>query len=367
MSALLNLYLADVQGASKISSKGEWAGPCPKCGGRPGVSDRFHVWPEEGKGGAYWCRQEGCELHKRGDAIEYLKLVRGMSYREACAEIGIIKGKAPLRAISPAQGNVQQQTQGDQWEPHGWDAPTSMWRDQAHRLLERCIEQLAGEENQHIRDWLLQSRGIDMESAVSAHLGYCPQDIRLTREKWGLPTDMDGKGKPRRLWIPEGIVIPCWRDGVMHRIRVRRFSKEGKKYIFIQGGSAMPYWIRTHARHAVIVESELDAILINQQAGDLVTTVALGSVSMRPDPELHAHLVTMDAVLVALDTGDKSLAGAKAAWGWWAQHYSNARRCPVVGGKDPTDAQKNGLDLRAWVQAALDGGAQRMRVDGGQR
>ena len=53
---------------------------------------------------------------------------------------------------------------------------------------------------------------------------------------------------------------------------------------------------------------------------------------------------------------------AAAAWGWWAEHYVNAMRCPVVGGKDPTEAVKRGLDLRLWIQAALDGGAQRMQA-----
>ena len=43
---------------------GEWAGPCPLCGGQ----DRFRVWPtpREGKPGA-WCRQ--CEIS--GDALAW--------------------------------------------------------------------------------------------------------------------------------------------------------------------------------------------------------------------------------------------------------------------------------------------------------
>jgi phage/plasmid primase-like uncharacterized protein len=32
---------------------GEWAGPCPGCGG----SDRFRVWPvDRGGRGSFWCR-----------------------------------------------------------------------------------------------------------------------------------------------------------------------------------------------------------------------------------------------------------------------------------------------------------------------
>jgi len=39
---------------------GEWAGPCPFCGG----TDRCRVWPNQ-EGGRFWCRQ--CEA--QGDAI----------------------------------------------------------------------------------------------------------------------------------------------------------------------------------------------------------------------------------------------------------------------------------------------------------
>ncbi|MBM3502155.1 MAG: hypothetical protein FJX74_26175, partial [Armatimonadetes bacterium] len=44
---------------------GEWAGPCPFCGGE----DRLHVQPAYG-GGRWFCRQ--CAPHG-GDAIDYLR------------------------------------------------------------------------------------------------------------------------------------------------------------------------------------------------------------------------------------------------------------------------------------------------------
>jgi hypothetical protein len=111
----------------------------------------------------------------------------------------------------------------------------------------------------------------------------------------------------------------------------------------------------------MIVESELDAIVVNQEAGDLVNVAAMGSSSMRPDLELHKLIIRSAQVLVALDTED-SMAGAKAAWKWWGERYPSSLRCPIVKGKDPSAAMKNGLDLRMWIEAALAGGAQRMRA-----
>ncbi|MCZ7545738.1 MAG: hypothetical protein M5R40_20460 [Anaerolineae bacterium] len=53
---------------------GEYAGPCPACGGR----DRFRVWPAPREGpGRYWCRQCGA----RGDAISYLRWREGLGFQ----------------------------------------------------------------------------------------------------------------------------------------------------------------------------------------------------------------------------------------------------------------------------------------------
>ena len=66
---------------------GEYAGPCPNCGGH----DRFRVWQETGR---YWCRQ----CARSGDCIQYLRDFRGCSFRDAAR----IAGK-DLRPPPPAQ------------------------------------------------------------------------------------------------------------------------------------------------------------------------------------------------------------------------------------------------------------------------
>jgi len=66
----------------------EYACPCPFCGGE----DRFIVWPVQGVGGRYWCRQ--CK--RQGDLIQYLHDKRGLSYQEA-AEMAGKTGKQPQR------------------------------------------------------------------------------------------------------------------------------------------------------------------------------------------------------------------------------------------------------------------------------
>jgi hypothetical protein len=101
----------------------------------------------------------------------------------------------------------------------------------------------------------------------------------------------------------------------------------------------------------VVVESELDAILLNQEAGDLAGVVAMGSAQAKPDRITHEALTRAAVVLVALDSDD---AGAKASWAFWPATYGKmARRWPCISGKDPSAARLEGLDLRQWIIAGL--------------
>lgn len=79
MTDLLDLATRDTTLRRTASTGGgEWCGPCPRGGGH----DRFHVWPEKGR---YWCRQ----CNKKGDAIQYLRDFRGLSFIEAKRALGI--------------------------------------------------------------------------------------------------------------------------------------------------------------------------------------------------------------------------------------------------------------------------------------
>jgi hypothetical protein len=119
---------------------------------------------------------------------------------------------------------------------------------------------------------------------------------------------------------------------------------------------------------AVIVESELDGLLLNQEAGDLAGVVAMGSAQAKPD-RITCKALTAAVILVSLDTDD---AGAKASWHFWPEQYgTRAKRWPSIKGKDASDARLNGLNLREWIVAGIFGTVERferfaiMTVDGG--
>ncbi|MDL2268297.1 zinc-binding protein, partial [Desulfovibrio sp. OttesenSCG-928-G15] len=115
-------------GWGKHKGGGEWAGPCPNCGGE----DRFVVWPEHPSGavgGKYLCR--GCSA-EGGDGIQFLRDFLGMSYPEACKELG-----ADADAM---RDRPKVQAQRKEWEPKEERVPGEVWQKQALAFLPFCRE-----------------------------------------------------------------------------------------------------------------------------------------------------------------------------------------------------------------------------------
>jgi len=205
----------------------------------------------------------------------------------------------------------------------------------------------------NIRSWLIDERGLNEDTFKKARLGWTPQDVFMAREEWGLPPEKKDDGKDLKVWIPHGLIIPFINEGHIQRVRVRRETSDpDSRYYIIPGSSILPMVLGSGS-YVVVVESELDGILLEQEAGDLAGVISLGSVVIKPDPVTTSLLEKAKRILVALDSDE---AGARVSWEWWLKRYSQAKRWPIPSrfGKDPTEARKNGLNLRSWVLAGLN-------------
>ena len=211
------------------------------------------------------------------------------------------------------------------------------------------MDQLRSELGNQVRVWL-HGRGLTDETIKAFNLGWNPQNWWPKREAWGLPEVLKENGRPKKLLVPEGLVIPkVTEDGIV-RVRIRRPEGEPRYYL-LPGSETGALCIPGGPAH-VVLESELDAILLSQEAGDLATMIALGSASNRPDQVATDLLQKAETILIALDSDD---AGAKQAWQWWAQHFPQSKRWLCIKGKDPSEARQNGLNLRNWIVAGLIG------------
>jgi DNA primase len=318
------------------ASRGEWHSPCPECGGR----DRFSCWPEKVNsnghfmGGRFCCR--GCGFN--GDAVSYLRKHRGLTFLDAVKVLGIDPGQMPERIASRA------------WQPEPPKAaPGAVWQARAGAFTSACQEL---ERNSEAVAWLQAERGLNLETISRAGLGWNPQDKRESRESWGLPEEISQQtGNVKKVWLPSGLVIPLTDDaGRVIRLRIRRNDPgTGSRYVVVSGSSmqAMIQWQNQKA--VAIVESELDGLLVQQEAVAVVGVIALGSAAMKTDSDLHGRLMKVQRILCCLDSDQ---AGGKAARGFWTR-YPGFKRWPPLSGKDPGEMFKVGVPIRAWVEAGL--------------
>lgn len=357
MSLLLDLCQKYGVELKKVATTrgGEWQGPCPGCGG----DDRFHVHPEVGKDrefpGTYWCRQCG----KKGDTIQFLIDFEGLTFVEACARLG-----KPLDSYYNRRP-PKQAGPGPCFQPRQYEAPAEIWQAKALKLVQWSYEKLYENE-----DWLnyLTGRGISETSVDRFYLGYNPgddhgRDLFRSREGWGLSViESEKGGRPRALWLPKGWVVPWFgRNGTVARIRIRRPKpvEFGPAYYLVPGSSMETMIIRAFKPSGIflVVESELDAFMVSEKAGDLVHVVATGSSSARPDEKSYQELAG-GLVLNALDFDQ---AGAREVE-WWKANFKAVKRWPVPKGKDPGEAYQAGVDIRQWVLEGLPEGMRRIKA-----
>lgn len=317
---------------------GEYKSSCPGC--KEG-EDRFCMWPHHGNGGRYWCRI--CGL--KGDAIQFCRDFMGLSYHEACSKLRI----EPKKSRS-SQGYCP--FKKTPFSPQNVKPISKKWQEAAAKFIETCHQNLIN--TPAALDFLLK-RGFTREAIDKFQLGWNPDTLFDKRVCWGLSTEMKDNGKERVQWLPKGIVIPGFEDGIPVRIKIRRSdwvqTDKLPKYVEISGGFQRPAIYGDTQKPVVVMESELDAILTQQFAADLCCCLALGGVGKRPDKEVHDFLKKASLILLALDYDE----AGKKEYPFWMSQYPNLRPWPPTKGKSPGDSyQLHNVDLRQWVLQGLE-------------
>ncbi|MCB9109561.1 MAG: toprim domain-containing protein, partial [Anaerolineales bacterium] len=296
---------------------GEWAGPCPKCGGK----DRFRAQPDRAR---WLCRT--CTDGKWKDPIAYGQIIHGLDFRAACEFVaGQQFSKVDRPVAKPMPKRPPLESPKGEWEQRG-----RTFVDYAQGQLWHNLDALG----------YLGGRGLTDETIKGAQLGWNPKHIKDVAAHWGLT------GRP--IHLPAGLVIPWFIEDSLWRIEIRKpdgrkIPPRGYKQGLFNADKLSPN------KPAVLVEGAIDALTIQQEAGVIVTAVATGATTHARRARWIAKLSLCPVVLVAFDNEpDKGQAAAN----YWLDVLPNARRWQPFW-DDPNQMLQDGASVAGWIQAGL--------------
>lgn len=307
------LDLAERDGVTlRKEGPGEWAGPCPLCGG----DDRFHVT----KGGyQFFCRT--CHPHW-GDAAGYIMWRRNVSYPEA---VRALTGKDTVTVTDtrPASPPAAPSAGSGKWGglssarvapvapsagPVEDEGPT-FDADYYGGKLQTAQALLSTPEGQAGRDYLT-GRGFTAQTWERFGFGFDPS------------VAVPGSSGQNRA---PAIAIPWYRGGALSAIRYRfltpqtradrpdktvKQTSRGSFMGIVWGGRGLPGFGPVPAGHTpierlrtlIVCEGELNAASIWQVAHEAaVDVVSLGSESQSITPDMRGFFARYGAVLVWMD------------------------------------------------------------------
>ncbi len=351
---------------SASTDGGEYKGFCPICGVK---KDHCMYWPNHSKtkhkGGSYWCR----DCDSKGDLIAFIMNFERVGYKEACEIAGVQPKK-----LSGIRYNHQAKSTPAMREMkvaaiEGGEA----WLNSAAAFIDKSCRAL--EKKPEIITWLQRNKFLMKKTISRYRIGWNDTTAYVDRALWGLPVALNENGRPKKLQLLRGIVIPGYSHaGDLCRIKIRKTDddfkneikkaeaeaeKTGKKaqrvsrYGSVSGNSGSLMFCGENRSRFIIVESELDAIFLAQEGGGMISAAALGSASNWPDKESYNLLKQAEKVFLCLDSDDTGK--NKKRIQEWLALLPNASciYIPSSYGKDPTAAAGNRFPIRLWLEEAV--------------
>lgn len=307
----------------------EQYGPCPRCGG----DDRFHIRQYQGRD-YFFCRK--CHP-ERGDAIEFLRWLHGVSFAES---VQILGGNPPVHIKTRLRSSAPIPKTPTYKMP-----PPADWQKRAVAVIDECHHAIFEPKAAKIRAYL-HGRGITDDHIRQYRLGYCATG----HENIYARTIADH-------YIPRGIIVPTIVNGDVWQIRVRLvngipFPCSRCKQILTQTGECPHCHAKNKYRGVtgglqglmnadrvqpgdtvIFCAGEFDAILAQAHAPSGVTCVSFGSETTGLDQRWQIALRPAHDILVCYDNdleGDRGFERIRAT-------LPRAQRVRVPVGKDIGD------------------------------
>ena len=273
--------------------------------------DRFRVQPNRPDGGKWYCR--GCGEGKWHDAIDYIARRDNLDFQAA---LSALAGNQPTRQMreTPTKPEIE--------EP---SIDRKKWVDTARRFVNMCAEKLWDGSSIKALDYL-RGRGLLDDTLLAWQIGYHADEANGNPVTWGM-------SESDLIYLPRGIVIPCFSETTLHYVKIRK-SAGPKKYRYIEGSQPFLYGAQTYRASSIafLFESELDVLLAWQ------TDYKVGYASIPAGqplrPEYAPYFVGVDDLIIAFDNDDPGNAAAGQLCRISPKFH---KASPVPAGKDLTE------------------------------
>jgi len=317
-----------------------WWWRCPFHGDGQERTASLGVTPDNGKWKCFGGSCGAC-----GNAIDWVMRRRNLAFVEACSEIGGMDLPERSGVVVGDSIAMRSDPPGEQWQNHAMD------------LISECQQHLWREEGATALTYL-RARGLMDETIVDWGLGFQPQAKRYeSLAGWGLETPEDGKR--HAMWIPRGILLPCYDARGEHLLYVKfrrsptEYQRDGMgKYIKLRGSVTGLFGADLLAgRETLIIEEgELNAMTLHQEARDLVDVVSVGSASIRAETlwPWRDVLLMAQRILVRWDPDAEGKADD-----FTRALSRRARRIQVPAEEDTNAFHQSGGRVRDWIEFEL--------------
>lgn len=284
----------------------------------------------------YYCF--GCR--ETGDAIDWLRKYRKMTFQEAIERLGggriVVSDQYRAIALPERRTKGPEKTRPDELQ--------ASWRE----IIDVCQKQLWSEVGRPGREYLSRQRGLTDQTLQSPFF------------RIGFSTGQ----KIADVWVDKGVVIPCFTVrpdldvDFINYVKIRR----GQRWIYRPEDTSKYRKLFGHDHdtnglynadqikgmdRVFVTEGEFDCMLLQQDAGDLVGVCTLGSASTHLDwSRFGKYFSFVKKLYVCYDTDEAGDHGADD----WQALTGRAVRVYVPVGKDITEYKIKGEgSLMDWI------------------
>ena len=151
--------------------------------------------------------------------------------------------------------------------------------------------------------------------------------------------------------LPAGLVIPRFQDATLSRVAVRPVDfSVTEKDVLVEGSDETPLFLPALEEGASVIRvgDELEAWLVEQEAGDACSVISLKDAEEKPGKEAEEATKAAPVFLIALPSG-----AGEEAFKPWREAYPNAKSILLPEGNTVFEARRKGTDIRKWIMDSL--------------